>query len=123
MMTYLQIVSTSGRRWLDRSRFRPGDFALFPTRSSRSVRPRAAGHVRGALGRWREPQQEPQAGRLAGAVRPDEADRAFGDRHAEIVDRADVAEDLRQTDGLNEGHHRLLIAAVRCPAAASDTRP
>src|SRR3989449_1477106 len=46
--TYLQIVSTSGRRWLDRSTLRPGDFAIVRTRSSISVRPRGSRPVVGS---------------------------------------------------------------------------
>src|SRR3989442_9911532 len=48
MTTYLQIVSTSGRRWLDRSTLRPGDFAIVRTRSSISVRPRGSRPVVGS---------------------------------------------------------------------------
>ncbi len=72
--------------------------------------------LRGARGRTQETQEEPQERRLAGAVRADESDRALGDRDAEVVDRADVAEDFRQTGGLNEGHPRLLVAGVRSRA-------
>src|SRR5947199_5052618 len=48
MTTYLQIVSTSGRRWLDRITLRPGDFAIVRTRSSISVRPRGSRPVVGS---------------------------------------------------------------------------
>src|SRR5712692_1526396 len=48
MTTYWQIVSTSGRRWLDRITFLPGDFAIVPTRSSISDRPRGSRPVVGS---------------------------------------------------------------------------
>src|SRR6266705_3090423 len=48
MTMYLQIVSTSGRRWLDRITLRPGDFAIVPTRSSISDRPRGSRPVVGS---------------------------------------------------------------------------
>src|SRR6266566_814550 len=48
MTTYLQIVSTSGRRWLDRITLRPGDLAIVPTRSSISSRPRGSSPVVGS---------------------------------------------------------------------------
>src|SRR2546427_2516116 len=46
--TYLQMVSTSGRRWLDSSTLRPGDFAIVRTRSSISVQPRGSSPVVGS---------------------------------------------------------------------------
>src|SRR5881397_3183557 len=48
MTTYLQIVSTSGRRWLDRITLRPGDLAIVPTRSSISSRPCGSSPVVGS---------------------------------------------------------------------------
>src|SRR5947209_16908209 len=45
---YLQIVSTSGRRWLDKTTLRPGERAITRTRSSISVRPRGSRPVVGS---------------------------------------------------------------------------
>jgi len=52
-----------------------------------------------------EAEEEAQEGRLARSVRAHEADRALGDRDAQVVHRAHVAEDLREADRFHEMGH------------------
>src|SRR5207245_9399948 len=65
-------------------------------------------------------EEEPQERRLPGPVGSDEPNRSVRDLDRQIVDRAHVAEDLRQPGRLNEHHGSLLSRGLpwraECPA-------
>ncbi|CPU67963.1 Uncharacterised protein [Mycobacteroides abscessus] len=71
----------------------------------RQVRERAAVERRGARGRGREPEQDVERGRLAGAVRaeqPDDAARRGGERH--VVHGVERPVRLAQPGDVDGGH-------------------
>jgi hypothetical protein len=64
-----------------------------------------------ASGRFGQPEQHPQRGRLACAVRPEEAgDRPRLEVEGQIRHRCDLAEALRQSDGRDDRCHGASVA-------------
>src|SRR5207244_6870015 len=93
-------------------RLRPGDLRIAPEKLDR------------ALGRPDQPEQHPQRGRLAGAVRPEVAeDVSLLDRQVDVVDGDELAVQLDEPARANRECIAHPSARAAASAAAGGTAP